>query len=290
MHGVMNGQGTTRAPGVQAWPATEGGTDRREAHPVAGPSDGALAVLPRAVVVRPGDLDVVITPDLVADLYDPTLIISHGYVGPDRRRHDRSAPPEAGIPQWVRQIVSVVLLTAMVVIPLTLIAARSVPPAASGQSPAPETGQAAPKSTAGARTHTHVFGATSQQIARAEAAYQKALARVEATGVAAGPGTASTATATASIPAVASAGTAAPGAVTDGASPAAASPAAPSAAARRAATMAAASQARAQAQAAAAQRRQAAETARAQAQVARATARAAADAGSGAAGGATPGS
>ncbi len=55
-------------------------------------------------------------PDLVADLYDPTLVISHGYVGPDRRRHARPAPRRATQP-WYSRIMTVLLLTAMVVVP-----------------------------------------------------------------------------------------------------------------------------------------------------------------------------
>jgi len=255
---VMNGQGHTRAPGVQEPLAPEGGTDRRDVFPVGDPSAGVLATLADSTAVRSRELEVVITPDLVADLYDPTLVISHAYVGPERRRTDRSAP-SAGVPSWVRKVVSVLLLTAAVVVPLTMIAARSVPPAVSGPPSAPATGTPTPKaSPGGARHGTHVFGATSQQIARAQAAYQRALARVGAAGgLAADPPSAGA--------------SAASGATA--ATPATASSAPPPSVAPRAAAAAAAAQARADAQAAASARRQARAAARAQARAERAAAK-----------------
>jgi hypothetical protein len=162
-------------------------TDRGDEFPTAEPGASGLAVLHREVAVRPRDVEVVISPDLVADLYDPTLVISHGYVGPDRRRHARPAPRRATQP-WYSRIMTVLLLTAMVVVPLTLIAARSVPPAVAGSSTGPGAGQVAPRATAREhRLERHVFTASSQQVARAVAAYQRALARAGATGRAVTP-------------------------------------------------------------------------------------------------------
>ena len=240
MHQMMNGQGRTRAPGLQRLQALEGGTVHREVLPMAVPDIGTLAVLPPRTVVRPHGLDVVITPELVADLYDPTLVISHSYVGPERRRTDRSADGR-GTHSWIRRTLSVVLLTAAVVIPCTLIAARSLPPSTPGPAPAPSSAPSASTPPAAVHHGAQNQGATGQQIARAEAAYQKALARA---GVAAP---------------VASTGA---GQVVRTTGP------------RRAAA-AGASQARSEARAAAAARHQARVAARAEAQAARAATRAA---------------
>ena len=263
---LMFGQGHDRSPGVQELLYPEGVVDRGDRIPSEDPCGSDLVVLPREIAVRPRDVEVVVTSGLLADLYDPTLVISHGYVGPDRRRSDRSAPVRRGLPGWLHRVGQVVLLTAVVVIPLTMIAARSVPPAANGTSPAPATGQAAPKLTAasrhGALHHApHVFTATSQQIARAEAAYQKALARAGAAGAPSGP-----AAPTDTAAAQASQAAASVAAVQHQAAQQAAQQAA---AGQRAATQAATAQARADSLAAEAQRRAARAAAQAQAQAAR---------------------
>lgn len=283
MQQVMSGQGRTRVPGVQIARTPEGGTNRREPLPAGGPASSALALRPVRVDEPAGASDVVITPDLVADLHDPTLVITHGYVGPERRHADRRSgewPTTAGSrPSLARRALSVVLLTAAVVVPLTMIAARSVPPATANGAPTPATAPSAPTSPAGApHRATKVFGATAQQIARAESAYQRALARVGASGAGgphAGSGTgASGAALVASSDAVSPEPQAAPAAGgAGGTSPAGPGPSA--AARQRTAAAAAGAAARAAAQAAAAQRRLANAAARAQARAQRAAARAA---------------
>ena len=202
-----------------------------------------------------------VTLELLADLYDPSLVISHGYVGPDRRRFDRSSPPAPAVPPWLHRILVVVFLTALVVTPLTLISARSVPPSATAPGAAP--GSTAPRSArareAGDPT-PRVFTASSQEIARADAAYQRALAR------AGGPD--------AGAASVGPAGSSAPAATQTAVGPQAQQLSGPSAAAvQRAAAVGQASQAWAATRAAAAQRRAAAASARAQARAQRAAAR-----------------
>lgn len=184
MFPVMNGQAATRAPGVQELLAPAGRTDHREHLPGAAQGARAPVAIADGTGMRPADFRVVITPDLLADLYDPTLVISHGYVGPERRHADRSARARE-THSWFRKPLSVALLTAAVVIPLTMIAARSFPPVTSGRPTAPATGQPAPGSTAGPTTRrTQVPGASSRQIARTEAASQRALARAGAAAAA----------------------------------------------------------------------------------------------------------
>jgi len=258
---------------VQELLAPKGWRDRLPQILEGNPARDTMALRSQEVVVRPHDVEVVIAPELVADLYDPSLVISPGYVGPDRRRFDRSAPPKGEFPRWLRRAMEVVLLTAIVVAPLTMITARSIPPAATGPSPTQVQSprQAGAVSSAGPRHHTsHVFTATSQQIARAESAYQRALARVAATAVA---------------PAAPAGGVgAAPKSDRSEAAQAAASlvgvqvqAAAAAAAQQRAAAQVQATQDQSVAQAAAAQRREARAQARAQAQVARASGKAGGD-------------
>lgn len=165
----------------------------------------------RQVTGAPGRIEVIVAPDLLADLDDPTLVISIGYVGPDRRGTDRRptgypdgrrrtdrvapgyvAPPVTRRAGWLRRIGQVVVMTMVVAVPLTLIADRSVPPTTSG---APSAGSSAGSSTgspdgssagspdapgaAGGTAHpgARVFTASPAQVAKAEAAYQRALAR-----------------------------------------------------------------------------------------------------------------
>ena len=153
---------------------------------VPGPSrqqpGSGIAVLRRDVIVRPEDVEIVLPSSLVADLYDPSLVISQGYVGPDRRRFDRASPTvPSGPPAWLRQVRSVALLTAMVVLPLTAISARSVPPASVGSAPS-QSAQPAPTAKAQARADRQAqraITANAAQMARAEAAYQRGLARAQ---------------------------------------------------------------------------------------------------------------
>ena len=146
-------------------------------------ASSGVAVLSRAVIVAPEDVEIVFPSSLVADLHDPSLVISHGYVGPDRRRFDRASPPvPSGPPAWLRRIRSVALLTAMVVLPLTAISARSVPPASVGAAPS-QSAQAAPTAKAQARADRQAqraITANAAQMARAEALGEEIPARDQA--------------------------------------------------------------------------------------------------------------
>ena len=281
----MNGQGQDRSPGVKELLAAGGGTHHGTSSPAVGPARSAIDVLPREVVVHPTDVEIIVGADLLADLHDPSLVISHGYVGPDRRRFDRSIPPPTGMPMWLRRTMLVVFLTTVVVVPLTMISVRSVPPAASSPGASQPQTPTTPKAKSGPHRHLpHVITASSQQIARAEAAYQKALARAGYSNDSVP--TSATATATATAPT-------APTAPASQASQAEAATGAPrnmqltssqsqqqtqqqiqraAAAQLRVAAQAQAAEARAAAQAATAQRRAAAAEARAQAQAARSAA------------------
>ena len=268
----MNGQGQDRSPGVKELLAAGGGTHHGTSSPAVGPARSAIDVLPREVVVHPTDVEIIVGADLLADLHDPSLVISHGYVGPDRRRFDRSIPPPTGMPMWLRRTMLVVFLTTVVVVPLTMISVRSVPPAASSPGASQPQTPTTPKAKSGPHRHLpHVITASSQQIARAEAAYQKALAR-------AGYSNASVPTSASAPPAPASQASQAEAAT--GASQHLQLTSAQSqqqtqraaAAQLRVAAQAQAAEARAAAQAATAQRRAAAAEARAQAQAARSAA------------------
>ena len=262
----MTGQGHDRLSGVQGL-LTRGQEDHREVAPAADLPTALdlLAGTPpvsagRHVTVRPADVEIVIAPDWLADLHDPTLIITRGYVGPERRRTDRGAPGYAPTTRtlrssWLRRIAQIVCMTMAVAVPLTLIAARSVPPATDGASPSASAG--VPKATGPSARHgAHTFTASPRQVARADAAYQRALARQQSTM--------STASGGSGVPGV-------PGVQTVGATsvmgPKAAQVAAASQA--RATAQQQATQARAEAQAAAAVRRAEAQAARAEAQAAK---------------------
>ena len=199
MQSEMNGQGHESFPGARVLTGPEGGNDRRARILVGAFSCAPAAAPSREIAVRPRDVEVVAAPELVADLHDPSLVISPGYVGPDRRRTDRQrsdrrrsdqwVPPNNGVPQWLRRVMQVVLLTTLVVVPLTMIASRSVPPAASGSSSTQVQSPGKAGATTSATGAPHVITASGKQIARAEAAYRRALARVEASGAAVAPTT-----------------------------------------------------------------------------------------------------
>ena len=260
---VMTGQGFDRSSGVQGL-LTRGqeghrrtvsaGTVLTAVELLAG-RDDTLALpdgepdrLP--VVVPPGHGEVVLDPGWLVDLHDPTLVISHGYVGPDRRRVDRTwdelAPPGGRRGRFLRRVVQIAVMTVVFVASLTVIASRSVPPAATGTPPAVT--KAAPATTDRGQRTQHTFGATPRQIARADAAYERTLARVQAAP--------------------------SPAAVSGRAAAAAATHV--TQAARQASVAAAAAEARAQAKSQAAQARAAAQAAAAQRRAAQAAARAAA--------------
>jgi hypothetical protein len=92
------------------------------------------------VIVPPGDVDIVLDPQWLADLDDPTLVISPSYVGPDRRGDARGASesPSGGQPgsRLVRRGVQVVLMTALAVVSLVMIASHSAPVAPHAPTPA----------------------------------------------------------------------------------------------------------------------------------------------------------
>ena len=142
----------------------------------------------RSLVVRPEDVEVVVAPEWLADLHDPTLVISPAYVGPDRRRVARSATPESS---WglrsVGRIVQVVCMTALVVVPLTMIVNRSVPPAATANPP-PATREAATIMGMPGHRIPHVSTVSRRKAARSEVAYRRASARWQARQVAGGAG------------------------------------------------------------------------------------------------------
>jgi len=113
------------------------------------------------------DVEIVLVPEWLADLHDPTLVISHGYVGPDRRQGDRSLPGYGGADfRTLRTgrfvpIALIVCITLVLAVPLTLMAARSVPSSSTGMStPAASTGHHRSAGTT----------ATSRQGARVDAA------------------------------------------------------------------------------------------------------------------------
>ncbi len=289
MQSEMNGQGNERISGAPQSTGPEGGRDRRP-RILVGAFTCAPATAPsQEIVVLPRDIEVVGIPELVADLYDPSLVISPGYVGPDRRRIDRSAPPKVGVPPWLRRVLQVVLMTVLVVVPLTMISARSVPPAATG----PSSTQVQPSGKAGAVAGTapqhgspHVFTASSRQIARAEAAYRRALARVEATGAVVAPSTSGAIAGTGAVmPSGRTQTVQAPTSSADGqqaataVSAAAVANAATAAAQQRAASQAQAAQKRATDQAAAIQRRALRAAARVETQAQRTAAHSGADQG-----------
>ena len=117
------------------------------------PSGGAM------VAVRPEEIEVVVLEEWLADLHDPSLVIAPGYIGPDRRRAVRTtAPQQGGLPLWFRRVCLVAFLTALCVVPLTMIASRSVPPALT---PAP-TPQAAAADAATARQQARTVAAAQQ--------------------------------------------------------------------------------------------------------------------------------
>ncbi len=225
MHHVMTGQEFDRSSGVQGL-LTRGQQARRASAAAAGaptatdllagaaqpvdPAGSGRAYGPvatavpapagverRPVVVPPGDVEVVLDPRWLADLDDPTLVISPGYVGPDRRRFPRTwddpGPARSPWAEFVRRVGQVVLLTLAVVVPLAMIATHSVPPATRAPATGNQSAAGAAPGAARGRRAAHTFGATPEQVARADAAYQRALARQEsvpASGAATGSSTA----------------------------------------------------------------------------------------------------
>ena len=183
----MDGQEHLRTPDVGGHTASEGEGHSWEASDGDGTARTGLLVAPRQVAVADRDVQVLVGRSMVTDLYASRLVISDGYIGPERRAYDRPSALPRTASQWLRRAMSVTFMTALVVVPLTLISARALPPATagptanqsgSGTSDGPGTPGASV--TGGTR---HVFTASRAQVARAEAAYRRALARVESEGV-----------------------------------------------------------------------------------------------------------
>ncbi len=189
---VMTGQDHDRASGVQAL-LTRGQGHLVEA-PVGAEFPTAIDLLAgaapgrsrRLVTVHLEDVEIVLAPEWLADLHDPTLVISQGYVGPDRRQGDRTPPGYGGADGRTRRagrfvrIARIVCITLVLAVPLTLMAAGSVPSSPTGTpSPAASTG------------HHRSAGSTATpgQVAQVGAARQRALARRQlAAGTPAGGG------------------------------------------------------------------------------------------------------
>jgi hypothetical protein len=201
---VMTGQGSDPTSGVQELLTRGQEGRRRTASPIGGATVVDLLAVPdeavredpgdrRPVVVRPDEVEVVLDPSWLLDLHDPSLVISHSYVGPDRRlvgrTEDAPGPISARWFRLLRRVIQVAVLTAAVVVPLVLIASPAVPPAARSTPPAAT--KATPATTA-ARGHRaprtlRASGTRPARVVRAGAAHQRALARARAAAVAAAP-------------------------------------------------------------------------------------------------------
>jgi hypothetical protein len=90
----------------------------------------------------PCNAEVRMSPELLADLYEPHLIISADYVGPDpryvewdrpRREAAAGAPLRHAFSDRMLEILAVVLVTVAVVVPITLVASQGVRGAPSPQ-------------------------------------------------------------------------------------------------------------------------------------------------------------
>jgi hypothetical protein len=67
------------------------------------------------------DLEVYVPPELLADLHDPRLVITPGYIGRDRRRPATARWGDGNQPRsQLLLVVMVALLTSAIVVPLTL--------------------------------------------------------------------------------------------------------------------------------------------------------------------------
>jgi len=150
------------------------------------------------VVGPPTDVEV-LDPSWLLDLHDPTLVITDSYVGPDRRRRERTSVQGGGTPgRWnvlLRRAAQVIVATTVAVVPLVLIATPAVPPA---------TGGIPPTATKAGHVHrtAHAYGASRLRAVRAEAT------RLRAPGSAGARTAAPAPSATASAPAPAPAPTA----------------------------------------------------------------------------------
>jgi hypothetical protein len=117
-------------------------------------------VVPGSTFAPPADLDhllrrvdVVVSPELVADLHRPGLIISPAFLGPDRRSpvgwHPPVTPPPAR--RRLLEIAAVAAVTVAAVVPLTLMVSHP----AVASLPASSPGPAAVGATSAARVPGH---------------------------------------------------------------------------------------------------------------------------------------
>ena len=186
----MTGQGNRRSSGV---PAVGNRGQARRGQPHA-PSEPPSAVdlfhgttmvrVRRPVSVRPEDIEIVVAPEWLADLHDPRLVISPGYVGTERRQVDRvtsgyTAPAgRVRRARWQRQIAKIVGMTLVIAIPLTVVAGRSG--SASTGNPPPANRTTAKTAAAPGHHASRLASASSRRAAKAQAASRRAAAHQRA--------------------------------------------------------------------------------------------------------------
>ena len=142
---VMTTQAQDRSSGVLGLP-TRGRERHGEALPAqAVPTVSDLLAAPvartraRPVVVPAEDVEVVLAPEWLADLHDPSLIISPNYVGPDRRRADRSPIGPRARPRRDRthrsglRLVGIAIVALAAILSLAAMAVPSAPTAVTGR-------------------------------------------------------------------------------------------------------------------------------------------------------------
>jgi hypothetical protein len=121
--------------GDRAWGGLDESVDGKVDDRVDGKVDGRVDGAPRHGEVR-------MPPELLADLYEPHLIITADYVGPDpryvdwdrlRREAGAGAPLRHAFSARMLEILVVVLVTGAVIVPITLIASQAVRGAPSPQ-------------------------------------------------------------------------------------------------------------------------------------------------------------
>lgn len=143
----------------------------------AGRSGGSVVMLTGGDgAVRPEKVESGFAIELLDDLHCPALVITGGYIGPERRRSDRVLPYHRGPSPsdvgslriaWLRRVALTVCITLAFAVPLTLFASRSVPFAPSAASKV-----APPPDHFGAKS----LKATVRQWRRADAVYRRELA------------------------------------------------------------------------------------------------------------------
>jgi hypothetical protein len=182
---AMTMQAKERSSGVLGL-LTRGRERHGEVPPVqAAPTVSDLLAAPvrrtrvRPVVVPAEDVEVVLAPEWLADLNDPSLVISPNYVGPDRRRTDRRPTDTRSRPGRDRTHGSGLRLVLIVVVALALLlslVAVAVPSALTAV-----TGRLTPVHRVAPPTATRVHrvpraGRSAAQAARIDAAHLQARA------------------------------------------------------------------------------------------------------------------